>query len=177
MKTQIHLFAALFRLAINFQKISFRIIARICHSILLPFTSLCVSFSRRRESSAILKNALKITQKLPSHLAIISLVFNPIVALADLPITPDGSTNTQVTQTATGIDQVNIAAPNASGLSHNRFTDYNVNPTGQVINNFSGLNGNVAGGSGGSAVTNTAIGGLVVANPNLVTAEGKRLLL
>ena len=43
---------------------------------------------------------------------------------ASLPITPDGTTSTFVTQTASGIDQVNIAAPNSSGLSHNKFENY-----------------------------------------------------
>jgi hypothetical protein len=55
-----------------------------------------------------------------------------------LPITIDGSTNTQVTKTASGIDQVNIATPNGSGISMNRFVDYNINSSGQIINNFSG---------------------------------------
>lgn len=111
--------------------------------------------------------------KVISHLLITGLIFNPVLALADdLPITPDGSTNTQVTQTASGIDQINIAAPNSAGLSHNRFTDYNVNTAGQVINNFSGSNGNVVGGSGSTAVTSTAIGGLVIANQNLINAGG-----
>jgi len=159
MKTQIQLFAALFRLAINFQKILSRFTKKIC------LISLCLINGPRNKCGVTV-----LVQKALAHLAIIGLVFNPIVALADLPITPDGSTNTQVTQTATGIDQVNIAAPNAAGLSHNRFTDYNVNTAGQVINNFSGANGGVVGGSGGSAVTNTNIGGLVLANPNLVTA-------
>ena len=57
---------------------------------------------------------------------------------ASLPITPDGTTSTFVTQTASGIDQVNIAAPNSSGLSHNKFENYNVNTSGQILNNFSG---------------------------------------
>ncbi|NBV06770.1 MAG: hypothetical protein EBS06_06000, partial [Proteobacteria bacterium] len=48
------------------------------------------------------------------QLAIISLVFEQFLFVfastaqaADLPITPDGSTNTQVTKTASGVDQVN----------------------------------------------------------------------
>jgi len=123
-----------------------------------------------RTSPALFKAA---SLKAISYLLILGLTFNPVIALADdLPITPDGSTNTQVTQTASGIDQINIAAPNSAGLSHNKFTDYNVNTSGQVINNFSGSSGNVAGGIGSTAVTSTTIGGLVIANQNLIDAGG-----
>ncbi|MBP7710618.1 MAG: filamentous hemagglutinin N-terminal domain-containing protein [Rickettsiales bacterium] len=116
------------------------------------------------------------------HLLLISLVFNPIAALAQtpppLPITPDGSTNTQVTQTASGVDQINIAAPNAGGLSHNKFTDYNVNQSGQVINNFSGkVASEIAAGTGPSAITATQIAGFVTVNPNLQSSGSARVIL
>jgi len=116
-----------------------------------------------------------------THFLLFALLFEQFVFSAfasDLPITPDGSTNTQVTHTASGIDQINIAAPNSSGLSHNRFTDYNVNVLGQEINNFSGLVASeVAGGSGITAVTSTEIGGLVAVNPNLVESGSARVIL
>ncbi|HKN79314.1 MAG TPA: filamentous hemagglutinin N-terminal domain-containing protein, partial [Lysobacter sp.] len=48
--------------------------------------------------------------------------------------TPDGSTNTTVTQTINGTPLINIANPN-NGLSHNRFTDFNVGAQGVVFNN------------------------------------------
>jgi filamentous hemagglutinin len=69
--------------------------------------------------------------RIASFIAIITLLFSQFFSIgyayADLPITPDGTTSTFVTQTASGIDQVNIAAPNSSGLSHNKFNDYNLN--------------------------------------------------
>lgn len=34
-----------------------------------------------------------------------------------------------------GVDIVNIAAPNAQGLSHNQYRNYNVSPSGAVLNN------------------------------------------
>jgi filamentous hemagglutinin family protein len=52
----------------------------------------------------------------------------------NLPLTPDGSTNTTVTQTINGTPLINIANPN-NGLSHNRFTDLNVGAQGVVFNN------------------------------------------
>ena len=107
---------------------------------------------------------LKYLRNFLVHFALVSLILEQFIFVSTataqtLPITPDGTTNTQVTQTASGIDQVNIAAPNANGTSINKYTDYNVNTNGQIINNFSGA-GAVAG-SGNTAVTSTQIGGLV----------------
>lgn len=122
--------------------------------------------------------AFRFLTRFLAHAAIISLVFDSVALANTLPITPDGSTNTQVTQTASGIDQVNIAAPNSSGLSHNKFTDYNVNAGGQIINNFSGQNpAEVAAGSGTMAVTQTQIGGLVTTNSNLVSSGSAKIIL
>ncbi len=115
-----------------------------------------------------------------SHLALISLLFEQFIfttAFAqNLPISADGTTNTQVTQTASGIDQINIAAPNSAGLSHNNFTNYNVNASGQVINNFAGVDGAIVGASD-RAVIQTEIGGLVTANSNLVNSGSAKVIL
>ena len=122
-------------------------------------------------------------QNLLVHLAIFSLLFEQLLFVSTataqvLPITPDGATNTQVTKTASGIDQINIAAPNSSGMSHNTFTDYNVNQSGQILNNFSGHDSSqIVGGSGAGAVTQTAIGGLVTVNQNLQHSGSARIIL
>ncbi len=126
---------------------------------------------------------IKFTKNFLANLALISLILEQFVFVVSasaqaLPIIPDGSTATQITQTASGIDQVNIAPPSANGISHNKFNDYNVNVAGQVINNFSGKNPveNFAG-SGAVAVTQTQIGGLVVANPNLDSTGSAKIIL
>ena len=74
---------------------------------------------------------------------IISLSFLQPLSIANsyastLPIEVDGTTNTQINSAANGVPIVNIAAPNSGGLSHNKFTNYNVNPSGLVINNATG---------------------------------------
>ncbi len=98
-----------------------------------------------------------------------------------------------------GVPVVDIAKPNGSGLSHNRFTEYNVGPDGLVLNNSTkpvdtelagqiGGNARLGGraarvilnevtGSGKSMLKGpTEIAGesalLVIANPNGITANG-----
>jgi len=69
-------------------------------------------------------------------LAALLLSVLPTAALAQA--TPSvtvssGTTNAYVAPN--GVTVVDIAAPNATGLSHNQFTKYNVNPTGLILNN------------------------------------------
>src|SRR3989344_3349923 len=103
------------------------------------------------------------------HLKIIGFLKNLLVHLAVVSLTFE-----QFIFLASASDQINIAAPNSNGLSRNAFVDYNVNQSGQIINNFSG-EGAIAG-SGLGAVTQTQIGGLVTTNPNL-SSSGSALVI
>ncbi|MGE4457128.1 MAG: filamentous hemagglutinin N-terminal domain-containing protein [Arcobacteraceae bacterium] len=58
---------------------------------------------------------------------------------------------------------VNIVTPNASGLSHNKFTDFNVNNKGLILNNS-------------KVITNTQLAGYISYNPNLTGSEAKLIL-
>lgn len=110
-----------------------------------------------------------------AQLAIISLlaeqfifVFSSTAYAAELPITPDGSTNTQIDRAANNVPIVNIAAPNAGGLSHNKFENYNVNPSGLILNNAIGSQ---------NGVIQTQIGGLINDNANLVNSGAASVIL
>jgi len=82
------------------------------------------------------------------------LIFAPL-AVSGAPLTPDGSTQTTIDSARNGVPVVNVANPSASGLSHNKFTDYNVNAQGLILNNAN------------TSTVNTQLGGYIFGNPNL----------
>ena len=82
---------------------------------------------------------------------------NPAYA-ENFPLTPDGTTNTQIDHAANGVPIVNIAAPGAGGISVNRYDQMNFNQPGTIFNNSIGSPNDV---------TMTKLGGLITDNPNL----------
>ncbi|WP_081376849.1 two-partner secretion domain-containing protein [Pseudomonas protegens] len=81
------------------------------------------------------------------------MFWQPVVAIAD-GIVVNGS-GTTLGQAGNGVPIVNIATPNGSGLSHNKFSDYNVGQQGVILNNATGR------------TQETQLGGIILGNSNL----------
>ena len=73
--------------------------------------------------------------------------------------------NTTLDRAGNGVPIVNIATPNASGLSHNQFHDYNVGAQGVILNN------------GATQTSNTQLGGHIIGNPNLKSSGSAQAIL
>ncbi|MBI6616786.1 hemagglutinin repeat-containing protein [Pseudomonas corrugata] len=63
-----------------------------------------------------------------------------------------------------GVPIVNIAKPNANGLSHNQFKDYNVDSNGVILNNAT------------NRTQSTQLGGIILGNPNLKGSAAQTIL-
>lgn len=82
-------------------------------------------------------------------------------------VTPDaaaGANRPAVGAARNGVPIVNIVRPNSSGLSHNKYTDFNVGTRGLILNNS-------------DAAGRSVLGGMILANPNLVGRAQARVIL
>jgi filamentous hemagglutinin family protein len=78
----------------------------------------------------------------------------PAWATADILVDPNRPSGTGVISAANGVPVIEIANPNDKGLSHNRFTEFDVQKPGLIFNN-SLVNGQ------------SQIGGALLRNPTL----------
>ncbi|MFJ4055624.1 hemagglutinin repeat-containing protein [Pseudomonas sp. NPDC089743] len=81
------------------------------------------------------------------------MFWHPLVAMADGIVVNGSATN--LGQAGNGVPIVNIATPSGSGLSHNKFSDYNVGQQGVILNNATGR------------TQSTQLGGIILGNSNL----------
>ncbi|WP_371231666.1 filamentous hemagglutinin N-terminal domain-containing protein [Pseudomonas sp. QE6] len=94
------------------------------------------------------------------------LILNPIVAAAaELAVDAAAGGNTQIGAAGNGVPVVNIATPNGAGLSHNKFSDYNVGQNGLILNNATGK------------TQATQLGGMIIGNPNLKSSGAANKIL
>ncbi|KAB2721510.1 filamentous hemagglutinin N-terminal domain-containing protein, partial [Brucella intermedia] len=86
------------------------------------------------------------------------LVFQPVLLQAQ-QITPDvnapAANQPGVGAAPNGVPLVDIVAPNSQGLSHNKYHDFNVRPSGAILNNLNAEHGT------------SQLGGVTPGNPNL----------
>ncbi|MCQ2995017.1 hemagglutinin repeat-containing protein [Pseudomonas syringae] len=156
-----------------------------------------------RQPSAELKprkRFLGVSKRALALLMVNVMFWQPIWAQAAGGVAVSGGTNTSVGQAANGVPVINIAAPNAAGLSHNQFKDYNVGKEGVILNNSTSaaqktqlagyINGNSQlGGKAAGVILNEVNGGsvsqlngytevagksarVIIANPYGVTCNG-----
>ena len=80
-------------------------------------------------------------------------------------IVPDPASLARATKTATGVDQLDISAPNSKGMSYNSLLELQVSEQGLILNNSN------------QVVVDTQIAGLVARNRNLDNSGTANLII
>ncbi|WP_433706195.1 filamentous hemagglutinin N-terminal domain-containing protein [Paraburkholderia sacchari] len=131
-----------------------------------------ISMTNQNRSASITGHAgtsLWFAARASAFAALCAFGMQPLVASAQatLPIAADPGAAARATLdvSGNGTQVVNIVAPNAAGVSNNRFSQFNVGTSGVILNNATQ---NVQTQIGGSVQANAALGGK---NANLVLMQ------
>lgn len=89
--------------------------------------------------------------------------WQPLLQAANAAELQPASPGVSLNQAANGVPVVNIASPNASGLSHNSYTQFNVGSQGLILNNS-------------AQPVNTQLGGYVMGNANMAAGSARLIL-
>ena len=109
---------------------------------------------------------LTVLRDVLSSVLIAAMVAQPVMAqTASIAVDHTGAGNTSLDQTASGVTSVNIATPNTTGLSHNRYTQFDVGPGGVILNNAT------------QELSASQLGGLMQGNGNLAASGAARVIL
>ena len=91
------------------------------------------------------------------------MFWQPVWAQADgIVVATPGTT---LDHAGNGVQIINIATPNGSGLSHNQFVEYNVSAQGLILNN------------GSTQTSATQLGGIIIDNPHLKNSGSAQAIL
>ncbi|AVH49050.1 MULTISPECIES: hemagglutinin repeat-containing protein [Acinetobacter] len=102
------------------------------------------------------------TERTTHFLAVLTPLAAMLFVQSSLAEVIVGDTNTQVRNANNGVQIIDIATANAAGISHNRYLNYNVDKTGQVLNN--------AAQSATQLSVMTELAGKIMTNANLNTS-------
>ena len=117
----------------------------------------------KRSFQSTLRNLARRTTAL---LLISTMTVQPIAAQSGQIIADPNSQGGLSVQTApNGVPLVDINRPNAQGLSHNQYSQFDVGASGAILNNQAG------------AFSTTELGGVVQGNENLAGGSGARVIL
>ncbi|HWW07463.1 ESPR-type extended signal peptide-containing protein, partial [Collimonas sp.] len=93
-------------------------------------------------------------------LLVVALFGAVTVVQAQMVAYKNGGPRPTIDQSANGRPLVQIVTPNAAGVSHNRYEQYNVDSNGVILNNA-------------RTITATQLGGYVEGNPNLANGSAR----
>ncbi|SHN69925.1 hemagglutinin repeat-containing protein [Desulfovibrio litoralis] len=142
-----------------------------CHTSTKP----CFSVMKRNRFlilslSSLSKKLMRCFSLVVQHTVISILIFMlampPVAFAGGIVADPSANANNRpsVDAAQNGVPVVNIVAPNQSGLSHNKYSDFNVQNQGAILNN-----------SAKAGVSQ--LGGIVAGNPNVAGSRSASAIL